>query len=342
MNSNLDKLMIYCTYHKDEQIDEHNLNNIPNYITLFKGNDITIEGDNINHLNKYFCEICTIYYVWKNELYLNYDYVGFCHYRRFFNNINLYLCYHNLYNSINLSDLDNLDDIFPEFDFDMKNSLYEYLLSLNRFDQRFLYKYFNNLNVKYNIPGALSYILKNDMFNDLCNIAFGFLNTIWPNWDTQNEEYYEAYLKEHLHNYENIKNFTINRFYATSCELIFGIILSIITNCKTSLYNNNVCEESKINIIVKDKVYDNIQSSFEDNQLLKFYNKNVKITPNIYIQTDKFKYVKVFYNVFYNTFQLCDVAEDFNNSIELSINEYIDSKDPLSFIDNNYTIKQIN
>jgi hypothetical protein len=38
--------------------------------------------DNINHLNEFYNELTAIYWVWKN---LNYDYVGFYHYRRVLN-----------------------------------------------------------------------------------------------------------------------------------------------------------------------------------------------------------------------------------------------------------------
>lgn len=38
---------------------------------------------NINYANKVLCEMCTMYYVWKNNLYS--DFIGFDHYRRQFN-----------------------------------------------------------------------------------------------------------------------------------------------------------------------------------------------------------------------------------------------------------------
>jgi hypothetical protein len=51
-------------------------------------------GDNISEKNDNFCELTGMYWVWKN---IKTDYVGFCHYRRYFN--------------FNLND--NFEEIFP-------------------------------------------------------------------------------------------------------------------------------------------------------------------------------------------------------------------------------------
>lgn len=71
---------IYTTYHKDSIIKEYNLKS-DNYHILFPTHK-NIKGDNINYFSKYLNEYCTMYYVWKNNLYS--DFVGFEHYSKRF------------------------------------------------------------------------------------------------------------------------------------------------------------------------------------------------------------------------------------------------------------------
>ena len=74
-------LQIWQTYHDESQLKEFNLVET-DVIRLFAGNDIYVQGENINFLNKFYSEICTLYYVWKNNKISSL--VGFCHYRRTF------------------------------------------------------------------------------------------------------------------------------------------------------------------------------------------------------------------------------------------------------------------
>ena len=72
----------YITYFDDKQIEEYDLKSDENTV-LFKGNDTSYSGESINNLNIFYCELCTMYYVWKNNL--KSDYVCFKQYRRPFN-----------------------------------------------------------------------------------------------------------------------------------------------------------------------------------------------------------------------------------------------------------------
>ena len=77
-------LTIWITYHEDAHIEQYNLKE-DNMICLFKGNDTNVEGKSINHLNRFYSEMTTIYWVWKNKKVSKN--VGFCHYRRRFTHL---------------------------------------------------------------------------------------------------------------------------------------------------------------------------------------------------------------------------------------------------------------
>ena len=74
-------LRIWCTYHKDELINEYNLKE-DKYHKLFNSNNLLLNEVNINDKNNILNEFCTMYYVWKNNKYSKY--IGFEHYRRRF------------------------------------------------------------------------------------------------------------------------------------------------------------------------------------------------------------------------------------------------------------------
>ena len=74
-------LVTWITYHDDRQLEEYGLKETES-VRLFKGNDTNVEGENINHLNAFYSEMTTMYWVWKNNK--KSKKVCFSHYRRRF------------------------------------------------------------------------------------------------------------------------------------------------------------------------------------------------------------------------------------------------------------------
>lgn len=93
----LPKLTVYAaSFYKDKQLE--NPPQMPSYVkklylgcdgAVLKGIDISGQadfydntGDNISEKNPNRCEMTAHYWVWKNRLHTNDEYVGICHYRR--------------------------------------------------------------------------------------------------------------------------------------------------------------------------------------------------------------------------------------------------------------------
>ena len=83
---------VYVVTHKD--FDDSILNDLHQVIKV--GNHLTDgevkekgwisdnNGDNISHLNPYYCELTAMYYIWKNIDMDENDIIGLAHYRRLF------------------------------------------------------------------------------------------------------------------------------------------------------------------------------------------------------------------------------------------------------------------
>lgn len=304
----MNNLIVWCIYHNDSQVYEYNLDNVPNYIRLFNVNDLNMTDDNINYLNPYLCELVAFYYVWKNQI--KSDYVGFCHYRRFFkkisiNNLNNYgVHYFGLIKPV-------LKNMMHEnvYNNEHHELLYEYLTSLNIFDNKILDEYFHK-DIVFNLPLKLSFIMKWDMFNKFCQITFGFLEYMLTNYKNPNE--YEG----------------LGRKYAWEFEIICGIILSLLTN-NIELYETNWSIQYNKVLLTK---------SDDKDKIILWAHKNNR--------TNAFLYVISNLDNIYNEENLFIIPDESSlpqdkTVIKLDINQYISCKESEDFNMNNYIIKNI-
>ena len=118
----MSKIKIYCT----SVVPYSLLNKLPQYITPLGLGDADFpenwlsekKGENIRHLNKHYGEISGFYWVWKNKIdeLKNDDFIGFCHYRKFWLNytsdVKMKYSYNSLFNDL----LDTSNIIFNNKD----------------------------------------------------------------------------------------------------------------------------------------------------------------------------------------------------------------------------------
>lgn len=165
---------LWITYHDDKQIEEYGLIE-SDILKLFKGNNVEIEGENINYLNKFYSEIVTLYYVWKNNI--RSRIVAFGHYRRKF-------CH--------ISDVDEGECQVLSINYN--DPVFSHYKNVHNYQD--MYDVIDILNEKYGKDNKYSkYLLKGSVFIPYCCFIMNYLdfdklcNWLFPilfAWDMKN------------------------------------------------------------------------------------------------------------------------------------------------------------
>ena len=307
---------IYCIYYDDKQIEDYNLKET-DIIKLFNTNDLNLSVDNINYMSEYFCELCAYYYVWKNQI--KSDYVGFCHYRRYFQKIH--------YEYIDDNHVQSFYNIISEEGFGLDQQMQK----INDYLSDNIYNIYTH-SLKH------MYIFNWKTFNKVCQIIFGYYDYIsyktgcdwknkdelkyiikyiekdmWGDWPTGLAVYNEFIISAYINNQfktndfsNNIKNIILynidnsdklSKIYKknlkTGCKYIFNI--------SNNSFDNQFCSCNRAQNIIYDKKdiinylhLDTIIINITGVNLYDFVNdvKELNLTPiilkeNEYIECDE-------------------------------------------------------
>lgn len=108
-------ISILVSYHKNDLVYKDS-----NYIPIHVGRSISSlkldmigddTGDNISYKNGSYCELTALYWAWKNLK--GVDYIGLCHYRRFFDFYNVIPPFYS-YKKVNIKDFSSYNLALPD------------------------------------------------------------------------------------------------------------------------------------------------------------------------------------------------------------------------------------
>lgn len=183
-------------------------------------------GDNISHLNPYFCELTAMYWAWKNyDKIGNPDYVGFMHYRR---HLSFDVSRHYVENIYGLVSEQYLDENYiKKFCLD-KDSITQVcaksdIITVQKFDVRQL-----NVDNMYNHYKKSSPYLHIEDYDTMLNV----LGAKYPDYVRDAKDYNKQ-------NYGYFTNIFIMKkdIFFQFCEWYFDVLLSTFTNIKNNSYS---------------------------------------------------------------------------------------------------------
>ena len=213
-------IKIWQVYHdlsQQESLKEGVLDYYKSYYT--KEN---LNGQSLNHMQKYLNEFVCQYYVYTNNL--KSDIVGFCHYGKFFEKkIDDIDCDNNIY-AWRLFDITDMVEFNDKHNF-IFNSVKSYI---EKYYPQFLNK-FSNLEYKHNSVQHESFICKWDDFCEYMKFILGYFNYTFMPLELMNNEnirqYADLYYCEY---YSDAWWYLYYRRVAYYIEILCGIYFSLI------------------------------------------------------------------------------------------------------------------
>lgn len=176
-------------------------------------------GDNISSKNKYYCELTGLYWAWKN---LDADYIGLCHYRRYFSLRRKFGNY-NINDVLNINEvshiLENNDVILPKLRKYYIENLYAHYkhttyvepldetrnIIKEKFPEYLIY--FNRIYKRTSAHMFNMFIMKKDILNDYCTWLFSILHELEKRTDISKYDDFHA------------------RFYGRISELLLDVYI---------------------------------------------------------------------------------------------------------------------
>ncbi len=182
-------------------------------------------GDNISHLNRYFCELTGIYWAWKNYDKLgNPDYVGFMHYRRIFD--------FNEGSSLEpLQEYDTLTSVYlGNFDTNYKAKLYSLIECSDIIAPSPYIIANNNIENNYKSDKVVKFWKTDDLFFDILK---EIIKNDFPEYANLADNYF---LQNRLYCFNM---FILPRnIFIRYCEFVFHIIFKLFEQTKNVNFNS--------------------------------------------------------------------------------------------------------
>lgn len=322
---------IWCTYHDKKILNEYNLNE-SDHFKLYWNDNRTLKEENINYLHDYIGEMTTYYYVWKNQI--KSDYVGFCQYRRHFTYINfdelinkkiLSLCNCPVQDTI-YTNCCGKDKIINDF----------YLLSfINYIYNKYGINVYDNIFVQKNhkIGYHSAFIYQWDIFNEVCDFIFGFLDYLTLGRYKEEHEIIHLSKMYHFHTNEfGIYDYYWERAYSVLNEFFLGIYVNI-------KYKDIITASPKYFITLTTNNIDDIE------QFERWYKMNIKTGINYFYIDNSIKISDVVKDIIFNKrkqdFLYIVTYKPELREIKLKINERINCLNSIDMHNNeNFTIEQ--